>query len=386
MRKVLLFCLLAATAFALLAGTATARTAKGVVCGSTLTKSVKLTKNLNCKGNTATAGLTVGADGITINLNKYAIIGPGSSYGLAGISNPNGYSVTIKNGAIKNFYYGYYSQGAHGETVSKLRVLPGGSKSYYGIYVSNGGNNTYSLNNVSNAAYGIVNQSSDAPNTFTNNTLNGNGYGGYDSNASAVQNTWTKNDFSHNTGSGFYGYIGGAILTSNKATYNGGDGFYLNCAGYAPVDVEGNTASHNGGDGFESYSCSEAPATAGTRSVLASGSTFKSNKADHNVSSGFVAIDDENATFTLNTATVNSAYGFYFAQAVGDTITSNASTSNLADGFYFDTGAGTYYPSLVDSNSSSSNHAWGFDADTPVTGSNDTGSANTSGLFNNVTG
>lgn len=66
------------------------------LCGATIIANLKLDHDLTCVGN----GLTVGADGITLNLNGHTIMGPGSGVGIIVTNTTN---VSIKGGTIQNF-------------------------------------------------------------------------------------------------------------------------------------------------------------------------------------------------------------------------------------------------------------------------------------------
>jgi parallel beta-helix repeat protein len=71
------------------------------LCGSTIVADLILDQDLTCTGN----GLTVGADGIKINLNGHTISGPGSGRGIS-LSLRSG--VSIQGGTIRNFESGVF--------------------------------------------------------------------------------------------------------------------------------------------------------------------------------------------------------------------------------------------------------------------------------------
>ena len=369
--------------FVLLPGAATATTASALTCGATITTSITFHANLNCSAIPG-PGLIIGASGIVIKLNGFSIIGPGGAAGgYTGIANygysnvtVNGHnSVTGKNGKIRNFYYGYYSQNAQAEKVSKVVFVLDGSKNYYGLYTNAGSGNTYSYLTAKNAYLGFAVYSS-AGDKFTHNTLTGNQYGAIEQ--SSLNDTWTANNFSYSTTYGYEDDAASTTLTGNTSSHNGGSGFLLNCNGGITVVVKYNTALYNGGDGVTSSYCSGS----GGSSAF---STFTSNKTNHNVGAGISSTFDVNAKFSLNTANANTGNGFIFYYPHGSVITQNVSNSNISGGVYFAT-AGVYFPSLVSYNSSSSNGDYGFNADALVSGSHDTGTGNILGLFNNVSG
>lgn len=103
---VLLACLLTCVAPAALASD---------LCGTTILASLKLDHDLTCSGN----GLTVGVDGITIDLNGHTITGPGSG---VGISVPNRTGVVIRGGTVRNFLSGVQLVNASANVVKEIRV------------------------------------------------------------------------------------------------------------------------------------------------------------------------------------------------------------------------------------------------------------------------
>ena len=64
-------------------------------CGSTLKAGAVFTHGLVCAGT----ALSIGAEGITVNLNGHTLKGNGSNTGIY----TNGHTVTIRDGRITNF-------------------------------------------------------------------------------------------------------------------------------------------------------------------------------------------------------------------------------------------------------------------------------------------
>ncbi len=91
---------LAAAGLAEFAAPASAAT---LTCGTTLTASVTLTRNLDCRHYNGNA-LTIEANGVVVNLNGHSILGPGASDGSYAVDDPGYSDVTVKNGTISNFY------------------------------------------------------------------------------------------------------------------------------------------------------------------------------------------------------------------------------------------------------------------------------------------
>ena len=86
-------------------------------CGEVITKSVKLSANLDCK----TDGIIVGGNGITIDLNGYTIAGPGPASSKIGVmlANNNGVQV-IGPGTITNFQAGILNTGGDSNSVNRV--------------------------------------------------------------------------------------------------------------------------------------------------------------------------------------------------------------------------------------------------------------------------
>jgi parallel beta-helix repeat protein len=87
------------------------------LCGSTIVTDVVLDQDLTCTGN----GLTVGADGIKINLNGHTITGPGSAIAsVRGISLNQRNSVSIRGGTIRNFESGVFVANSSEITIKEI--------------------------------------------------------------------------------------------------------------------------------------------------------------------------------------------------------------------------------------------------------------------------
>ena len=72
-------------------------------CGEWITQDIKLEANLYCNSEPLYDAIVIGADGITVDLNGYTIVGAGEQSGIysGGFSN-----LTVKNGAITGFIHG----------------------------------------------------------------------------------------------------------------------------------------------------------------------------------------------------------------------------------------------------------------------------------------
>src|SRR5215217_3369952 len=86
-------------------------------CGEVITKSVKLSANLDCK----TDGIIVGGNGITIDLNGYTIKGPGPASSKIGVMLANNNGVHVNGpGTITNFQAGILNTGGDSNSINRV--------------------------------------------------------------------------------------------------------------------------------------------------------------------------------------------------------------------------------------------------------------------------
>jgi hypothetical protein len=124
-----------------------------VQCGDVLTHDVKLKQDLDCSayGNNA---LTIGHNGVEINLNGHSLIGPANVY--HGINGPDGYDrVTIRNGTIQGFYHAIDLAGGKDIEISRLTIELGGTNDSYGVYVGDARGLRTTRITIHNASYGF---------------------------------------------------------------------------------------------------------------------------------------------------------------------------------------------------------------------------------------
>jgi parallel beta-helix repeat protein len=132
-----------------------------VKCGDTLTHSVKLTRDLtNCSGN----GLSIGAPGITVDLNGHTIDGTVtqisdcdvSPRGVAGIDNSGGYDgLTVANGTVQQFFSGLNAGSeTTGMSNSTVRGLTARANRFYGITIGSRDGRNDDNRIVDNHTYG----------------------------------------------------------------------------------------------------------------------------------------------------------------------------------------------------------------------------------------
>lgn len=119
--------------------------AAALACGSTISTSITLTADLNCSGDTTGNAITIGAAGVTVNLNGHKIVGPGPAASTDGIVDHQYNQVGIEGGAISGFstsvnLEGTSSTDLSGATLANLAVTSSGTGVYtnyvYGVNVS----------------------------------------------------------------------------------------------------------------------------------------------------------------------------------------------------------------------------------------------------------
>lgn len=127
-------------------------------CGAVITHSVRLATDVQCPFG-APAGLLVGANGITVDLNGHqvqAAFGSGGGTGN-GIENDGHAHVTVQNGSINGFAVGVLLNGASDNRL--LRLAPVGLTN--AIAIDNGVRNVVRASSVFGRAFGIVVDGSD---------------------------------------------------------------------------------------------------------------------------------------------------------------------------------------------------------------------------------
>jgi hypothetical protein len=117
-------------------------------CGQVVAANAVLTQDLVCTGD----GIVVGAAGITIDLKGFVLRGNRSADNN-GIE-VNGFDrVTIKNGVVRNFYYGVLAVGG-ADTLTVQNVLASGNV-YEGIAINGDSASLKSSTSAANGSQGI---------------------------------------------------------------------------------------------------------------------------------------------------------------------------------------------------------------------------------------
>jgi parallel beta-helix repeat protein len=88
-----------------------------IQCGDTLTKSVKLKRDLvNCPGD----GLVIGADNVKVDLNGHTLDGDGSGIGIANVDGHDG--VQVRDGKVQEFSIGIVLRDTANGKLRKVNV------------------------------------------------------------------------------------------------------------------------------------------------------------------------------------------------------------------------------------------------------------------------
>ena len=230
-----------------------------VSCGQTILVSTVLDSNIGPCG----AGLVIGADNITLDLNGFTITGGPVGDG-PGILLPNRTGVTVKNGTVTQFDAGVAIQGGSANTVTAMRVLDnrGSFTTDYGdgIAVFNSTSNRITNNQVrNNGPYdgiGLIRSSFNVidSNQVTDNIQSGQTSGIRLENAgfnASNDNVVTNNLVANNGLDGIQVFAGGSRnqIRFNQVFGNARDGITVFAGGNNNV-IEGNHVRGNREDGI----------------------------------------------------------------------------------------------------------------------------------------
>ncbi|HZD36746.1 MAG TPA: NosD domain-containing protein [Nitrososphaeraceae archaeon] len=139
-------------------------------CGSVVNESATLSANLDCSDH----GIIVNASDISIALNGYSIIGPGSQSTKSGIIVPEYSNVTVYGpGRIVDFQSGVFATGSDALNISSIFL----DRNRIGVYFTGSTNSSLQHNMVRNNDLGMAAHSSSGilsnENYFHNNSLAG---------------------------------------------------------------------------------------------------------------------------------------------------------------------------------------------------------------------
>ncbi len=187
--------------------TATALPRLALDCGAVVRESLVLANDLTCPGD----ALTVGADGITLDLGGHTLTGPGPgsptwphpNLKSSGVKVADHSNVTVRDGTILKFSSGVYLDGSHGSTIEEITARG----NYYGIYLSNGSENRVKRVTVEGNDYGLTIYRADRNRIVDNDAsrqrhFSPGGYGIYM--YGSHQNLIVGNTFAHNVNWGIW--------------------------------------------------------------------------------------------------------------------------------------------------------------------------------------
>lgn len=150
--------------------------ANGVRCGATITQNTRLQSDLiHCPG----AGLVIGADHITLDLNGHTVAGAASvdePSRTGGIDNQAGHDgVTVKNGTVRGFPTGVVLIDATGNQLRNLVVT---ANEFDGVLLVDAARNRIENNVITRNRYSAIIIFQSSGNVVSDNWLADNGYAG----------------------------------------------------------------------------------------------------------------------------------------------------------------------------------------------------------------
>jgi len=263
-----------------------------------------LAENINFTDSLNDA-ITIECNDVTIDLMGFTLKGPHATT-KNGIYINCRSNVEIRNGTVRDFYYGicepYISGKEH--RVVNLRAI---SNEYTGIYLEGSGHLVKDCTAAENGHRGIHTSSGC---TLIGNTAYNNEVGGIRTGHGC---TVSSNTASYNQYCGIYTGLG-CTVTGNTVRYNQMYGIYTNSA-----TVTGNTVYQN--------NQSNAAAGAGIR--VEYGCLVKGNTATYNKQNNIYVVHDDNA-IEENLVTNCAGYGIYFRIA-GSFYANNRASGNGTD-------------------------------------------------------
>ncbi|MDH4222992.1 MAG: right-handed parallel beta-helix repeat-containing protein [candidate division Zixibacteria bacterium] len=269
-------------------------------CGCNIASNTVLDKDyLNCAGG----GLSIGADGITLNCNGHIIAGDstGSGVTLSGRSN-----VTVKNCNIQAFEKGIYVSSGSGDTLINNIT---NYNSAYGIHLDSSSGNILSNNTADFNTDGIVLYNSP-DNSLTANTSNYNNENGIQLAYSSGNSLDGNTAYGNNIGIQLE-HSSGNILTDDSAG-NNSQGIQLTYS--SENNLVGNLVNDN---------------AVGIRLKQCSGDTLSSNTTNNNSGQGIYLDKGSASSILINNITKHNLEGILLDSAFSNTLVSNTADSNL---------------------------------------------------------
>ena len=215
-------------------------------CGDTLNNDVKLNADLDCSGYGGNA-LTVGKNGVTIDLNGHTLTGPGNYEGINDYS-PGYDNVVVKDGTVEKFQYGIDLEYTTG---SKILNVTGKNNTYSDFYFQYSQNGMIKGVRASAPSYGIYLYENTNVNVLNSKAIGGGGSatGVYDYESRSTVKHVTANG--NNDGIYIYDPLKGYKVLDSKANGNDDIGVYI--YGNYPTTTNQATVSDNVANNNGSY-------------------------------------------------------------------------------------------------------------------------------------
>ena len=198
-------------------------------CGQVVHGNVTLTANLDCTGD----GLIVGGDNTTINLNGYAITGPGANSSKVGIAVPHSNNVVLHgSGAVRNFQAGILITGSENTEINRITF----EKNKIAVFMTGSIGTTVEQNFLGPNAIGVASHSSVGAQIHAN-MMTGNDLAGV-----TLVNTDKSQVDANSIGGSRNGIFLDAQSTKNTILYNNVlmNGVDLNNADGLALNINGN--------------------------------------------------------------------------------------------------------------------------------------------------
>ena len=324
-----------------------------VSCGETLTANTTLPGDLDCSGYAGTA-LMLDA-GVTLNLGHHTLTVQSGQDGV--YSEANGATVTA--GTISGGNHQVYFDGASHDTASSLTLSLG----QVGVYLEHTTAEKVETNTITNSVVYGVSTLESAGDLVSGNTISLCATGIFidgDAHDQISSNKVTG------CATNFYDYFSDLDTYSSNTSTGGTYGFYLYDDKDGAVIVKSNTESGAVDDGFYTLDAYNPDADAAPYTLITG------NKASNNGGDGFDDQGSVDSTWTSNTATGNTGYGFLLDSPTRYTVTGNSATSNI-DGFYLEHNYDPDNVLKFSSNRATSNTDYGFIADDGAPGTGNVG-------------
>jgi parallel beta-helix repeat protein len=216
-----------------------------VQCGAVLTSNTKLTSNLVC--DASGDALSIGADGVTLNLNGHSITGPGAyDTSYAGVRVAGHTKVRVTNGRITGFQSAVVLDESTRAVVSKVNAYGNDQ----GLNLSGGGQHLVEKNYVHDNGRDAIRLGLSSYNRVRLNLVVGNTFGIGVADGS-TDNVVEANAATHNGdfGIGLLGDVARNLVQANVVDQSSGHGIQVN-----PEAVDTrllkNYLSRNGIDGI----------------------------------------------------------------------------------------------------------------------------------------